>query len=63
MTRIKVRYLIEKPGRDAPRFYWQPTASLRAAGWEPVALKDAAGNFLCAGAAIEAAKKMNVLLN
>jgi len=35
MANLKVRYLVEKSGRDAPRFFWQPARALRTAGWEP----------------------------
>lgn len=30
----KVRYFVEKCGADGPRWYWQPSASLRASGWQ-----------------------------
>lgn len=34
MATLKVRHLVEKSGR----FYWQPAAPLRAAGWRPMRL-------------------------
>lgn len=30
----KVRYLVEKPGTHGPRWFWQPSAQLRARGWK-----------------------------
>lgn len=33
MPAIRIRYLVEKPGRSGPRFFWQPTKELRARGW------------------------------
>jgi hypothetical protein len=35
---MKVRHLVEKPGAAGPRFYWQPSSELRAAGWRPMRL-------------------------
>jgi hypothetical protein len=41
MSKRKVRHLISKPGRDGlRRFYWQPSAELRAKGWLPERLPD-----------------------
>jgi integrase len=39
--RIKVRYLVEKPGAAGKpsRWFWQPSADLRAFGWRPQRLK------------------------
>jgi hypothetical protein len=41
MARIKIRHLVERSreGRT-PRFYWQPSGELRAAGWQPERLPD-----------------------
>jgi integrase len=38
--RIKVRYLVEKPRKGGPAFYWQPTAKLIAAGFHVRRLSD-----------------------
>jgi len=35
MSRHTIRYLVEKPGANGPRWYWQPSAQLRAQGWRP----------------------------
>ena len=40
MTQVKVRYFVEKPGANGPRFYWQPSAALRARGWQTIRLHD-----------------------
>ena len=40
MANVKVRHFVEKPGRDAPRYFWQPSAALRALGWRPERLPD-----------------------
>lgn len=39
-VKVKIRYLVEKPGRDAPRYFWQPSRDLAAAGWRPLRLAD-----------------------
>ncbi len=33
MAQLKIRYLVEKPGRAGPRFFWQPTKPLKTQGW------------------------------
>lgn len=39
--KIKVPHLVIKPGRGGShRYYWQPAARLRKAGWRPVRLPD-----------------------
>ena len=35
MSRHTIRHLVEKPGAHGPRWYWQPSAQLRADGWRP----------------------------
>jgi hypothetical protein len=40
MANMKVRYLITKPGRGGTRYFWQPSAALRAMGWRPERLPD-----------------------
>jgi hypothetical protein len=35
---MKVRHFVERPGASGPRFYWQPSSELRAAGWRPMRL-------------------------
>lgn len=41
MARIKIRHLVEKPGRGGrPNYYWQPAAALRAHGFRPRRLAD-----------------------
>lgn len=39
---LKVRYLVPKPGRrgQPARYFWQPSATLREAGWEPRRVPD-----------------------
>jgi hypothetical protein len=35
MAQLKIRHLVAKPNRDGTaRFYWQPSADLRAGGWK-----------------------------
>lgn len=37
--KVRIPHLVVKPGRGgSSRCYWQPSAKLRAAGWEPVTL-------------------------
>ena len=43
MPDIKVRHLVMKTGADGPRFYWQPSAELRADGWRNRALRTPEG--------------------
>jgi len=43
MAKLTVRHLVERPGADGPRFYWQPSTALRAAGWQARRLVDAGG--------------------
>lgn len=39
MAQIRIKHFVEKANRDGTwRRYWQPSASLRAAGWQPVKL-------------------------
>lgn len=46
MASIRIPYLVTKPGRRLPdgtrgrRHFWQPSAALRAQGWQPVRLSD-----------------------
>lgn len=40
MARVKVRHFIEKPGASGPRYFWQPSAALRAMGWVPERLPE-----------------------
>ena len=64
MARIKIRYLVSKPGRRQPdgsremRWIWQPSLALRAQGWTPRRLRDDNGypiiDPLAAAAAAEA---------
>jgi len=35
MSKDRVRYLVERQGAAGPRYYWQPSAALRASGWRP----------------------------
>jgi integrase len=58
MARIKVRYLVAKPGRDgAVRWFWQPAKALRAAGWHAERLPDVPAD------AIAAAERRNAELD
>lgn len=47
MAKVQVRYLISKPGRHGPRFFWQPSTALRAAGWRPCRLPDDPAMAIC----------------
>lgn len=41
MVRVKVRHLVDKPRKDGrSRYYWQPTAKLRRAGFVPIRPED-----------------------
>jgi hypothetical protein len=57
MARIKLRYLIEKPGAAGPRYFWQPSRPLRALGWRPERLPDDRA------AAIAEAERLNAQLD
>lgn len=50
----RIRYFVEKPGAagEPPRFYWQPSADLRALGWKLERLPDARGEAIAAAEAI-----------
>ncbi|ABC22540.1 hypothetical protein [Rhodospirillum rubrum] len=37
MAKLKVRYFVEKPGA---RYFWQPSATVRALGWRSERLPD-----------------------
>lgn len=58
MAKIRIRHLVTKPRADgAPRFYWQPTARLRALGFQTRRLPDDRAQ------AIEAAEALNADLD
>ncbi|MEE9395286.1 MAG: site-specific integrase [Planctomycetota bacterium] len=60
MATVKIRYLVQKPGRDdVTRRFWQPSPKLRAAGWPPVSLRDAHGGWLNLADAMAAAEEIN----
>lgn len=40
MARVKVRYFVEKPGKDGSRLFWQPSKILRGMGWQAQRLPD-----------------------
>ena len=40
MAKLKVRYFTAKPGAQGPRYFWQPSGTLRALGWLPERLPD-----------------------
>jgi len=40
MARKRIRYLTERPGPRGPRYFWQPSTALRAAGWRLQRLPD-----------------------
>lgn len=64
--KIKVRYLVEIPGAAGkpPRWYWQPSAELRAQGWRPCRLRRADGAVASTlDEAVDAAKKLNADLD
>jgi len=37
---MKVRYFTTRPGRNGPRYFWQPAAALQAQGWKLERLPD-----------------------
>lgn len=41
MAAVKIRHFVEKPGSKGPRYFWQPSAALRALGWRPERLPEA----------------------
>lgn len=61
MATYKIRYFVEKPGRDGMRFFWQPSEKLRKQGWRPKRLAVAAGNERMA--AIHEAEGINKALD
>lgn len=55
MATLKIPYLIAKPGRHGrPRYYWQPSADLREAGWPARRLPEPEASALAEAAAINA---------
>lgn len=42
MAKLKIRYLTTRPGKrgQGPRYFWQPSTDLIAAGWKPQRLPD-----------------------
>jgi integrase len=40
LARKRIRYLTERPGPAGPRYFWQPSAALRAQGWKLTRLPD-----------------------
>lgn len=50
MATLKIRHLVQKQGR----FYWQPSAALRAEGWRPMRLPDDAGEAMAKAEALNA---------
>lgn len=58
MSRHTVRHLVEKPGAHGPRWFWQPTAALRALGWRPMRL-----HVATLAAAMERAEQLNAELD
>lgn len=68
MARIKVRHLVVKPGRNGlPRYFWQPSAALRAQGHAAQRIPDHWRDLTDAGAlktaAIAAAEALNAQLD
>lgn len=41
---MRIRYLIERTDAAGPRWYWQPSADLRASGWLPQRLRTPEGH-------------------
>lgn len=37
---MHIPYLVQKPGRNGPRYYWQPSRALARQGWRPFRLAD-----------------------
>lgn len=56
--RRHVRYLVEKSGAHGPRWFWQPSAALRALGWRQVRL-----NASTIGEAEQLAEALNAELD
>jgi integrase len=50
MATLKVRHLVQKQGR----FYWQPSALLRSAGWRPMRLPDTQAEAIAKAEALNA---------
>jgi hypothetical protein len=69
MSNISVRYLVKLGGAGdgLPRYYWQPSAKLRAAGHRPCRVPDAWADHVepgaLEGAAIAAAQAINAALD
>ncbi len=56
MATLKVRHLISRPGASGlPRYFWQPSAPLRAQGWRPERVPLDWGRYTDAGALLAAA--------
>lgn len=51
---MRIRFLIVKPGAAGPRFYWQPSRELRAAGWRLMRLPDDAAEAAAKAEALNA---------
>lgn len=62
MSKHKVPYLAMRNGPNGPRPRWNPGPTLRAQGCKGRDLKDADGHWLSEGAAIDAAKALNVAM-
>jgi integrase len=69
MATFKVRYLTSKPGKpgELPRYFWQPSSALRAAGWPSERVPPNHASFSDANqleaAAIARAQELNELLD
>ncbi len=63
MAKLKPRYFVTKPGRDGPRYFWQPAKKLRAAGWTPRRLAEHAPADRALGDAINEAASLNKQLD
>ena len=68
MAQMKIRHLVSMPGRDGlTRYYWQPSKSLRAAGWTAQRVPADWANYrnpvALEGAAIAAAQALNASLD
>lgn len=54
MANMKIRHLVEKPGRTGPRFFWQPSKALRKAGFKPARLPDERAQAIAKAEALNA---------
>lgn len=54
MATHRIPYLVPKPGAKGPRYFWQPSQKLRAAGWRQRRLADEIGHAIAEAEAFNA---------